>query len=102
LIGTKFDLFAKKNKVYKKEMCAHARKFSKAMKAPLLFCSSSHSINIKKIFQLIIAKVFHLRPKVEEATKVTEPIVEYKAYWPGSRKGKRGSSGKHEKRLEGQ
>jgi len=83
-------------------MCAHARKFSKAMKAPLLFCSSSHSINVKKIFQLIIAKVFHLRPKVEEITKMTEPIVEYKAYWPRSKKSRKTVFGKNESWLEGQ
>lgn len=82
-------------------MCAHARKFAKAMKSPLIFCSSSHSINIKKIFQLIIAKVFHLRPKVEEITKVTEPIVEYKKYWPGSKKGRKSNPRKNEGRSEG-
>jgi len=102
LIGTKFDLFAKKDTAFKKEMCVHARKFARAMKSPLIFCSSSHSINIKKIFQLIIAKVFHLRPKVEETTKVTEPIVEYKKYWSGSKRSKKSNSRKNEGRPEGQ
>lgn len=81
LIGAKFDLFDKKDMKFKEEITSQARKFSKAMKAPLIYCSSSHSINIKKIFQIIIAKVFHLRPKVAEAKKHTEPIVEYKAIW---------------------
>jgi len=102
LIGTKFDLFAKRSLKYKKEMTAQARKFSKAMKAPMIFCSSSHSINIKKIFQLIIAKVFHLRPKVLESTKVTEPIIEYKAYWSRSKKGRMGRSEKNDEGQEGE
>ena len=28
------------------------------MKAPLLFCSASHAINIHKIFKVVLAKVF--------------------------------------------
>lgn len=102
LIGTKFDLFAKRSLKYKKEMTAQARKFSKAMKAPMIFCSSSHSINIKKIFQLIIAKVFRLRPKIVETTKVTEPIIEYKAYWSRSKKGRMGRSEKNDEGQEGE
>merc|ERR1712096_20059 len=55
--------------------------FARVMKAPLIYCSSTHSINIKKIFQLIIAQVFHLRTKIPEVKKFTEPIVEYKKFW---------------------
>jgi len=81
LIGAKFDLFDKKDMKFKEEITTQARKFSKAMKAPLIYCSSSHSINIKKIFQLILANIFHLRPKVAEVKKISEPIVEYLAVW---------------------
>jgi len=102
LIGTKFDLFAKRDLNYKKDMAAQARKFSKAMKAPMIFCSSSHSINIKVIFQLIIARVFHIRPKVSETIKVTEPIVEYKTYWSRSKKGRRVKKRRNGEGQEGQ
>jgi len=81
LIGAKFDLYDKKDVKFKEEVTAQARKFAKAMKAPLIFCSSSHSINIKKIFQLILAKIFKLRPKVPESKNFREPIVEYQEIW---------------------
>lgn len=91
LIGTKFDLFDKEAMTYKNEVTTQARKFAKAMKAPMIFCSSSHSINIKKIFQIIIAKVFNVNCKVDEIHKVGQPILEYrKTHPPG--KGGGGSS----------
>jgi len=96
LIGAKFDLFDKKDMKFKEDITAQARKFSRAMKAPLIYCSSSHSINVKNIFQLIIAKIFHLRPKVKETKKVTEPIVEYKGVWAKAKKKKRGAMEKKE------
>ena len=34
-----------------------ARRFSRAMKAPLIFCSTSHSINVQKIFKIVLSKV---------------------------------------------
>jgi len=81
LIGAKFDLYDKKDMKFKEEITAQARKFAKAMHAPLIFCSSSHSINIKKIFQLILAKIFKLRPRVSESKNFSEPIVEYQEIW---------------------
>lgn len=36
---------------------AQAKRFSKAMKAPLIFCSTSHSINVQKIFKIVLSKV---------------------------------------------
>lgn len=66
---------------FKEDITKQARKFAKAMKAPLIFCSSSHSINIKKIFQLIISKEFNCRPRIAEVKKVCEPIVEYITVW---------------------
>lgn len=59
------------------DVCKNARKFAKAMKAPLIFTSSSHSINIKKIFKIILAKVFGLKCTIEEVSEVGEPILEY-------------------------
>jgi len=97
LVGTKFDLFDKKDMEFKEEIAKEARKFSKAMTAPLIYCSSSHSINVKKIFQLILAKVFHLHPKCAEITKISEPLVEYKATWVKKRgKSKSGQERKDE------
>jgi len=89
LIGAKFDLFVKKDMKFKEEITSMARKFSKAMKAPLIYCSSSHAINIKKIFQLILAKYLHLKPKFAEVKKISEPIVEYKMIWAKSNRKKK-------------
>jgi len=98
LIGSKFDLFDRKDMKFKEEITTQARKFSKAMKAPLIYCSSSHSINVKKIFQLILANVFHLRPKVAEIKKISEPLVEYKATWKKRKKSKKNGPERKEDR----
>lgn len=34
-----------------------ARKFAKAMKAPLVFTSATHSVNVQKLFKVVLAKV---------------------------------------------
>eukprot|EP01125_Pyxidicula_operculata_P003118 TRINITY_DN1335_c0_g1_i4.p1 TRINITY_DN1335_c0_g1~~TRINITY_DN1335_c0_g1_i4.p1 ORF type:complete len:174 (+),score=21.13 TRINITY_DN1335_c0_g1_i4:143-664(+) len=77
LIGTKYDLFAKKDIEYQTEVTNMARKFAKSMHAPLIFCSSAYSINIKKIFKIILAKVFDLKCNVPEIIKIGDPLVEY-------------------------
>lgn len=98
LIGTKFDLFDKETMTFKEEVTTQARKFAKAMKAPLIFCSSSHSINIKKIFQTIITKVFSVPGRFDEIKRVGQPILEYKNdYRSKDKKGKSKSSDKAKK-----
>lgn len=77
LIGTKYDQFTKLTKEEQEDICKFARKFAKAMKAPLVFTSASHSINIRKIFKIIISKVFALKCTIEEIKNVGEPILEY-------------------------
>lgn len=54
-----------------------ARKFAKAMKAPLIFTSSSHSINVQKIFKIILAKVFDLKCTIPQVEKTGDPIIQY-------------------------
>jgi GTP-binding protein of the ras superfamily involved in termination of M-phase len=78
LVGAKYDLFNKKDTFFRDDITAQARKFSKAMKAPLIYTSSAVGTNIRKIFQLVVAKLFHLRPKLTEQKKNTEPILEWK------------------------
>merc|ERR1711879_788841 len=78
LIGSKYDLFDHQDINQKRETIKHARKFAKAMKAPLIFCSASKAININKIFQFIISKFFNVEPRVKELTNSSEPIIEYK------------------------
>ena len=77
LVGTKYDYFASLRAEDKLDITTQARRFAKAMKAPLIFCSSSHAINIHKIFKVVLAKVFDLKCSVEQVTKVGDPIIEY-------------------------
>jgi len=105
LVGAKYDLFNKKDTGFRDDITAQARKFSKAMKAPLIYTSSAVGTNIRKIFQLIVAKLFHLRPKLTEEKKNTEPILEWKIFWSKSTNrskstDKSASSSKHSERKE--
>merc|ERR1712228_861907 len=78
LIGTKFDLFDELEDHHKKDITKQARKFAKKMHAPLIYCSSAQSINVKKIFKVIIAKVFDLKPKIKEAHDATkDALIEF-------------------------
>eukprot|EP00953_Heterococcus_sp_UTEX-ZZ885_P002884 2083-Heterococcus_DN1.PRE.3 len=44
-----------------------ARKFANAMHAPLIFTSASHSINVQKMFKVVLSKVFDLRCNLEQS-----------------------------------
>jgi len=77
LIGTKYDQFANLAAEEQDEITKQARKFAKAMKAPLVFCSTSHSINVQKIFKIVLSKAFDLNCTIPKITKVGEPILEY-------------------------
>ena len=80
LIGTKFDLFDELEDHHKQDITKQARKFARKMRAPLIYCSSAQSINVKKIFKVIIAKVFDLKPKIKEAHDATkEALIEFEA-----------------------
>jgi len=77
LIGTKYDLFAKFPKEEQEEITIQARKFAKAMKAPLVFCSAHTSVNVQKIFKIVLAKAFELKCTITPITKIGEAILEY-------------------------
>eukprot|EP01111_Echinosteliopsis_oligospora_P016653 TRINITY_DN699_c0_g1_i1.p1 TRINITY_DN699_c0_g1~~TRINITY_DN699_c0_g1_i1.p1 ORF type:complete len:203 (-),score=29.09 TRINITY_DN699_c0_g1_i1:170-778(-) len=77
LIGTKYDVFATMSQEDQEEVTKQARKFATAMKAPLIFCSTSHSINVQKIFKIVISKAFDLNCTIEKIINVGEPILEY-------------------------
>jgi GTP-binding protein of the ras superfamily involved in termination of M-phase len=83
LVGTKYDVFAALPHDHQKDITKQARKFAKAMKAPLIFCSSSHSINVQKVFKIIFGTVFDVDPNVEPITKVGDPLIEF----PGDKDG---------------
>lgn len=61
----------------KADITKNARKFAKAMKAPLIFCSAQHSINVQKIFKIVLSKVFDLACNVKKISDLGAPIIEY-------------------------
>eukprot|EP00761_Pharyngomonas_kirbyi_P013910 gb/GECH01013939.1/.p1 GENE.gb/GECH01013939.1/~~gb/GECH01013939.1/.p1 ORF type:complete len:193 (+),score=33.56 gb/GECH01013939.1/:1-579(+) len=78
LIGTKYDLFVQELSAEEQEnITQQARRYAKSMKAPLVFCSAKASVNIHKIFKLVLTKVFDLPETVQKITNVGEPIIEY-------------------------
>lgn len=51
LVGTKYDHFVNFPKEDQEEISIQARRFAKAMRASLIFSSTSHSINVQKVSQ---------------------------------------------------
>ena len=79
LVGTKYDSFVTLPAEDQTDITRQARKYAKAMRAPLVFCSTSHTINIQKIFKIILAKAFELKCTIPEIVEVGEPILEFTA-----------------------
>ncbi|KJA18235.1 hypothetical protein HYPSUDRAFT_145166 [Hypholoma sublateritium FD-334 SS-4] len=87
LIGTKFDQFAtfprdEQEEITKQASLLHyaffeAKRFARAMHASLIFCSTSASINVQKIFKIVLAKAFDLKCVIPEIEGVGEPILIY-------------------------
>jgi GTP-binding protein of the ras superfamily involved in termination of M-phase len=47
------------------------------MKAPLVFVSAKESINVNKLFKLIVGKIFDTDVGVEEILGDGEPLIKY-------------------------
>ncbi|KAG0663373.1 septum-promoting GTP-binding protein 1 [Rhodotorula mucilaginosa] len=77
LVGTKYDQFVGFSHDEQEEITRQAKRFSKAMKAPLIFCSTSHSINVQKIFKVVLSKAFDLKCTIPEITETGEPLLIY-------------------------
>lgn len=77
LVGTKYDHFATFGREEQEEITKQARRFAKAMRAPLIFCSTSHSINVQKVFKVVLSKAFDLKCTIPEISDLGAPILEY-------------------------
>jgi len=75
LVGTKFDVFTTLPQDQQDEIDKQARKFAKAMKAPLVFTSATHSVNVQKLFKVVLAKVFDLKCTLDKIQNVGEPLL---------------------------
>jgi len=79
LVGTKYDHFVNFPREEQEEISLQAKRFAKAMKASLIFSSTSHSINVQKIFKIVLSKAFDLRCTIPEIEHVGEPLLLYQA-----------------------
>ncbi|KAI9837343.1 MAG: hypothetical protein M1819_000417 [Sarea resinae] len=77
LVGTKYDHFVNFPREDQEEISNQARRFAKAMKASLIFSSTSHSINVQKIFKIVLSKAFDLKCTIPEIQNVGEPLLLY-------------------------
>ncbi|KAB5590873.1 Septum-promoting GTP-binding protein 1 [Ceratobasidium theobromae] len=77
LVGTKFDSFSTFPRDEQEEITKQAKRFAKAMHASLIFSSTSASINVQKIFKIVLAKAFDLKCVIPEIEGVGEPILLY-------------------------
>lgn len=75
LVGTKYDVYTTMSAEDIEEIDKLARKYAKAMKAPLIFSSASHSINVQKMFKIVLSKVFDLKSTMAEITSIGEPLL---------------------------
>ncbi len=74
LIGTKYDLFAAQDSAEREETNRQARRYARAMKAPLIYCSSQSGINVPRMFKLVFCKVFDVPPNMAAVDNDEEPI----------------------------
>ncbi|OQR90692.1 septum-promoting GTP-binding protein 1 [Achlya hypogyna] len=77
LIGTKYDHLTNVSPEEQEDITKQARKFAKAMKAPLIFTSASHSVNVQKVFKIVLSKVFDLKCTIPLIQNIGDPILEY-------------------------
>lgn len=77
LVGTKYDHFVNFPREDQEEISTQARRFAKAMRASLIFSSTSHSINVQKIFKIVLSKAFDLKCTIPEIENVGEPLLLY-------------------------
>jgi len=79
LVGTKYDHFVNFPREEQEEISNQAKRFARAMKASLIFSSTSHSINVQKIFKIVLSKAFDLKCTIPEIENVGEPLLLYQA-----------------------
>ena len=75
LVGTKYDQFLRLSEEKQAEIDKQARKYAKAMKASVVFTSSTHSVNVQNLFKVVLAKVFGLRCTLAQIDTVGEPLL---------------------------
>lgn len=84
LVGTKYDHFVNFPREEQEEISLQAKRFAKAMKASLIFSSTSHSINVQKV--RIHKLIFPTEANVNRSSKLSCPKPSiYDAPYPKSK-----------------
>ncbi|AET37406.1 Ras family GTPase TEM1 Ecym_1155 [Eremothecium cymbalariae DBVPG len=78
LVGTKYDLLVNLDVAYQEEVSKTSMRYAQVMGAPLIFCSTASSINVQKIFKVVIAKAFNLTLRIPEIKDIGDPLLIYK------------------------
>merc|ERR1712113_1366943 len=89
LVGTKYDLFEQKDKLFKGEMIKMARGYAENMHSPLIFSSSKTSINVKQVFTIVVGSVFQIKIKSKQKSEDDEAILEYDVIYEKNKKNKK-------------
>eukprot|EP00817_Percolomonadidae_sp_ATCC50343_P006203 CAMPEP_0117431938 /NCGR_PEP_ID=MMETSP0758-20121206/11491_1 /TAXON_ID=63605 /ORGANISM="Percolomonas cosmopolitus, Strain AE-1 (ATCC 50343)" /LENGTH=157 /DNA_ID=CAMNT_0005221485 /DNA_START=141 /DNA_END=614 /DNA_ORIENTATION=+ len=77
LIGSKYDKFIELPEEEQASITRLARKYAAKMHAPLIFSSAAVGINVKKLFKLILCKIFNIKANMKQFSNVGEPIFEW-------------------------
>jgi GTP-binding protein of the ras superfamily involved in termination of M-phase len=88
LVGTKYDLFEQKDKLFKGEMIKMARTYAENMHSPLICCSSKTSTNVKQVFTIVVGSVFQIKIKSKQKSEDDEAILEYDVIYKKHKKKK--------------
>jgi GTP-binding protein of the ras superfamily involved in termination of M-phase len=75
LVGTKFDQFLDLDVEEQTSTTIKAKEFAKLMNCPLIYTSSSHSINVQKVFKICLSLVFGIDPRMEQVQGDGEPLL---------------------------
>lgn len=77
LVGLKYDQFAKMESEEQEAITTQARRFAKAMGAPLVYISAFDSINVNNLFKILVSKAFGIRCTLKMVSRTGLPILEY-------------------------
>ncbi|CCE61845.1 hypothetical protein TPHA_0B01720 [Tetrapisispora phaffii CBS 4417] len=78
LVGTKYDLFINLDKEHQDSISRLSMEIAQVMDSPLVFCSTSKSINVQKIFKIALSKIFNLTLTIPEINEIGDPLLIYK------------------------
>mmetsp|Transcript_8793 Transcript_8793/g.17724 ORF Transcript_8793/g.17724 Transcript_8793/m.17724 type:complete len:268 (+) Transcript_8793:36-839(+) len=77
LVGCKWDQLALLPEEEQSYVGNMARRFAKAIRAPLIFCAPSVPINVTNVFKVILIQLFGLQCAVPKLSEAGQPLLLY-------------------------